>query len=342
MNFKDILKEQFKDLVTEETLTTVYEAFEQAVTEKAEQKAEQLTEEKLKEQETSLQEKINLEVEAALLKVDEEHTSKLEALVEAIDKDHTEKLQTLINTIDEDHSNKLQKVLKKVDESHTEMLQQVINKYEKELNENAETFRTKIVDEVSNYLDLYLENIVPKDQISEAVENIQARKTLDQIRNLVAIDESYIDGEVKEALVDGKKTIDSLKKELNEAVSLNTKLNHKLNEAESKLLLEQKTQELPSSTRKYVTKLLSGKSPEYIQENFQYVLEMHEREVNEKVENAKEESLPRRIVESTDRPEVNEPLSDEIVPTINESDSSPVGEYLNVMKRGDKSLVFRK
>ena len=38
-DFKEILKEQFKDLVTEETLTAVHEAFEQAVTEKATQKA---------------------------------------------------------------------------------------------------------------------------------------------------------------------------------------------------------------------------------------------------------------------------------------------------------------
>ena len=31
MDFKSILKEQFKDLITEETLTAVHEAFETAV-----------------------------------------------------------------------------------------------------------------------------------------------------------------------------------------------------------------------------------------------------------------------------------------------------------------------
>ena len=342
MNFKDILKEQFKDLATEESLTAVYEAFEEAVSEKAALKAEKLTEEKLKEQEASLQEKINLEVEAAVSKIDEDHTAKLEALVEAIDSDHTAKLQKLIEAIDNDHTDKLQKVLTKIDESHTEMLQQVINKYEKQINEDSVAFRERIVEQVSNYLDLYLNEVVPTEQISEAVENIQARKTLDQVRKLISIDESYVDNEIKEALVDGKNTIDSLKKELNEAVSMNTELNHKLNEVESKLLLEQKTQDLPASVRKYVTKLLTGKSPTYIQENFQYVVEMHEREVNEKVESVKEANLPRRIVESTDRPEINEPLSDEIITSTEINESGTVGEYLNVMKRGDKSLVFRK
>ena len=326
MNFKEILKEQFKDLVTEETLTAVHEAFEQAVTEKATQKAEQIVEEKINEQNEKLQEKIELEVEAALLKVDEDHSEKLQKLIEAIDTDHTAKLQ---------------KVLKKVDESHTDMLQQIITKHETVLVTEAKEFRDNMVNEVSSYLDLYLEKAVPSKQISEAVSNIQAKKTLDSIRELVAIDESYIDGEVKEALLDGKKIIDSLKNELNEAVSTNTKLNHKLNEVESNLLLEQKTKELPTPTRGYVTKLLKGKSAEYIHENFQYVVDMHEREISEKVETSKEQNVARRIVESTDRPVVEEPLNDEIGTIVNESISSAVGDYLNVMKRGDGSVLYR-
>ena len=348
MNFKEILKEQFKDLVTEDTLTTVYEAFEAAVNEKAERQN--------KEQIGLLNERIQLEVDAALMKVDEDHsekleqlveaidqdhTAKLQKLVEAIDEDHTAKLQKLIESIDEDHTNKLQKVLKKIDESHTEMLQQVISRYQTELKESAAGFQGRMIDEVSSYLDLYLEKIVPKEQISEAVVNIQAKKALDTIRQIVSVDESYMDGEVKEALIDGKKIIDSLKKELNEAVSVNTELNHKLNEVESNLLLEQKTKELPASTRGYVTKLLKGRSPEYIQENFQYVVEMHERELSDRVETAKEKSVPRRIVESTDRPLVNEHLENEIVSPRDEERSSPVGEYLNVMKRGDKSPLYR-
>jgi len=341
MNFKEILKEQFKDLVTEETLTTVYEAFEQAVNEKATQKAEQISEEKLTEQNEKLQEKISLEVEAALLKVDEDHSEKLQKLVESIDADHTAKLQKLIEAIDTDHTAKLQKVLKKIDESHTEMLQKVIDKYENALVAEAKEFRDNMVSEVSNYLDLYLTKTVPTEQISEAVSNIQAKKTIDAIRDLVAIDENYIDGEVKEALQDGKKIIDSLKKELNEAVSTNTELNHKLNEVEANLLLEQKTKELPASAMKYVTKLLKGKSAEYIQENFQYVVDMHERELSEKVETSKEENVTRRIVESTDRPVVEEPLENEVAPIIAESSSTKVGDYLNVMKRGDSSPLYR-
>lgn len=320
MDFKQILKEQFKDLITEETLTAVHEAFEKAVDEKADQRAE-------------------LQLEAALTKIDEDHTEKLQSLVEAIDTDHAAKLQKLVEAIDFDHAMKLKKVLEKIDEEHTAKLQQVIEKYETTLNEEAETFRDRLVEEVSNYLDLYMDKVVPTSQINEAVENIRSRKVLEQIRQLVGINEEFVDSEVKEALLDGKNTIDSLKKELNEALEANTKLSHELNKVEATMLLESKTKELPEAAKNYVSNLLKGKSPEYIQENYQYVVEMFEKEISEQEETAKE-GVARRIVEAVDRPEIE---------SIQEEISSPapvvtpgVGGYLNEMKKLDGSRLRLK
>jgi hypothetical protein len=312
MDFKTILKEQFKDLITEETLTAVHEAFEQAVEEKAQ-----------------------LQTEAAVLKLDEDHTNKLQELVEAIDEDHTNKLQKLVETIDFDHTNKLKSVVEKIDTDYTAKLQTVIDMYKTMINEEAKSYQEQLVSEISNYLDLYLDKVTPKEQISEAVENIQSKKILDQIRLLVGINEEFIDGEVKEALVDGKKTIDSLKKELNEAIEANTALNHKLQKIEASALLEEKTKELPANAKSFVSKLLKNKSPEYIQENYQYVVEMFEKESSDEVEAAQEE-IATRIVESVDRPEVEE--------TVEEALTSPVaqpavGGYLNEMKRLDGSKL---
>jgi len=321
MDFKSILKEQFKDLITEETLTAVHEAFEQAVNEKAEQKTQ-------------------LAVEVAVTKIDEDHATKLEKLIESIDADHTSKLQKLVETIDFDHAQKLKKVLTKIDEEHTQMLQQVVSKYETTLKEEAETFRSRLVDEISNYMDPYLEKVVPTSQVNEAVENIRSRKVLDEIRKLVGINEEFINGEIKDALVDGKTTIDSLKKELNEALEANTVLNAKLNNAEAKILLEEKTKDMPDSTKAYVSKLLRGKSPEYIQENYQYVVEMFEKETSEQVENAKEK-VTRRIVEAVDRPETEE-LVQESISTPPVENQSPVGGYLNEMKKLDGSKLKLK
>jgi hypothetical protein len=318
MDFKSILKEQFKDLITEETLTAVHEAFEAAVNEKAEQRAE-------------------LQVEAATTKLDEDHAAKLETLIESIDADHTTKLQKLVETIDFDHAQKLKAVLTKIDEDHTGKLEAVVSKYETTLKEEAESFRGRLVDEISNYMDLYLEKVVPTSQVNEAVENIRSRKVLDEVRKLVGINEEFINTEIKEALVDGKTTIDSLKKELNEAIEANTALNHRLNSAEAKILLEEKTKDMPQSTKAYVSKLLRGKSPEYIQENYQYVVEMFEKETSEQVEVAKEK-VTSRIVEAVDRPEADEAQEEVISAPIVES-NSPVGGYLNEMKKLDGSKL---
>jgi len=310
MDFKTILKEQFKDLITEETLTAVHEAFENAVNEKA-----------------------KLQTEAALIKQDEEHADKLQTLVESIDVDHTAKLKKLVETIDFDHAQKLNKVVQKLDETHTKMLQSIIKKYDTRLNEEAKTYQEQLVSEISNYLDLYLEKVTPTNQVNEAVENIRARKTLDEIRRLVGISEDFVDAEVKEALVDGKKTIDSLKKELNEAIEQNTTLNHKLQGVEARLLLEEKTKELPEKAKNYVSKLLKGKTPEYIQENFQYVVEMFEKDASDEVESAQEKATA-RIVESVDRP-VAEETQEEVISAPKPVAETGVGGYLNEMKKRD-------
>jgi hypothetical protein len=312
MDFKTILKEQFKDLITEETLTAVHEAFEQAVTEKAE-----------------------LQTEAAILKLDEDHSNKLQTLVEAIDEDHTNKLQKLVETIDFDHTNKLKSVVEKIDTDYTSKLQIVIDKYKTMLNEEAKSYQEQLVSEISNYLDLYLDKVTPKDQISEAVQNIQSKKIVDQIRLLVGINEEFVDGEVKEALVDGKRTIDSLKKELNEAIEANTELNHKLQKIEAIALLEEKTKELPANAKSFVGKLLKNKSPEYIQENYQYVVEMFEKESVDEIEAAQEE-ITTRIVESVDRPEVAEVVEESLTSPVAQP---AVGGYLNEMKRLDGSKL---
>jgi hypothetical protein len=312
---KNILSEQFKDLITEETLTTIEEAFNQAVEEKS-------------------KEKIQLESENVKQKLDEEYTAKLQHVVERIDEDHTNKLKKLVEAIDTDHAIKLQKLVKGIDKKHTAMLNQLVEKYEGQIAEDAKSFQEKLVEEVSNYLDLYIDKNIPKDQISEAVANIKAAKQLQQIRQIVGISEEFIDNEVKEALVDGKKTIDSLRSELNVALKENAELTLRSNKAQAHIILEQKTADMPSAKKQFVNKLLGNKAPEYIQENFQYVVDMFEREHQEEVDEIKE-SVKQEFVKTpaVDRPQVIE----ESVEFNNEIERAGSGDtvngYLNEMKK---------
>jgi hypothetical protein len=321
---KNILSEQFKDLISEDTLNTIEEAFTQAVEEKS-------------------KEKIQLESENLKTKLDEEYTAKLEQLTEKIDTDHTAKLKKLVEAIDTDHAVKLQKLVKGIDKKHTEMLEQVVEKYEGQMAEEAKNFQERIVEEVSNYIDLYIDKNLPKEQISEAVANIKAANQIKQIRQIVGITEEFVDSEVKEALVDGKKTIDSLRGELNEALKENADLALRANKAEAKIILESKTADMPSSKKAFVTRLLGNKAPEYIEENFQYVVEMFEKQTQEEVDEIKE-SVKNEFVKApkVDRPQIIEEQKDFNNEIERDSTSGEgVSGYLNEMKRISGSRFTR-
>jgi hypothetical protein len=311
---KNILNEQFKELVSEETLDTIEKAFEQAVNEKFEAK-------------------IKLERESIEQSLDESYTTKLEELVEKIDADHTAKLKKLIEAIDTDHAVKLQKLVEGIDKKHTSLLKQVVEKYETELEEEASSFQERLVEEISNYLDLYLDRAIPSQQIAEATQNVKASKQLNQIRQIIGISEDFIDTEIKEALVDGKRTIDSLRAELNDVLKENADLNQRANRAESTILLEKKTSDMPTAKKNFIVKLLGNKAPQFIEENFSYCVAMFERESQEEIDEVKE-SIKQQFTKtpSVDRPQVIE----EGIKFNNEIESAASGDsvagYLKEMK----------
>ena len=369
--FKELLKEQFKDL-SEESLLAVNQAFETAVDEKANLIAESAIIKKDEETEakiTELKEQIDADhtekleklveaidqdhafkFEASIAKIDEKHADMLQEAVAAIDEDHagkmkkaiehideqhTKALEQIVQSIDADHSDKFKKAIIALDERHTKMLRTVIDKYESLLKEEAVAYKDGMISDISDYMDMYLEKHIPTTQVSEAVENIKAKRTLEQIRDLVSISEEYIDSEVKEALLDGKKTIDSLKKELNEALQSKVELNKKLNQTEAAYLLEQKTKKLADATKAHVNKLLKNKSPEFIQENFQYVVEMFEKDASDKDEDAKEKVLNLRIEKSLDRPEIVEESQNIVSDPTKQPKTGYVGGYLSELQRKD-------
>lgn len=351
MNVKNILEEQFKDLISEETLNAIEEAFQQAVEEKA-NKTIQTESEKFNEKLELEKENINQTLDESYTeklkviveKIDKDHSEKLKLVLEKIDKDHTNKLKKIVEAIDTDHAVKLNKLVKNIDTNHTTKLQQVIEKYEVLINEEAKSFQERLVNEVSNYLDLYLDKAVPTTQISEAVENIRAMKQVQEIRKIVGISDEFVSEEIKEALVDGKSTIDSLRAELNETLKDNTELNHKLKKAQSSILLEQKTTDMTASKKNFVNRLLKNKTTEYIEENFDYVVDMFDKQAQDEVELV-QESMKNELGTTSsivvDRPQIIEEEKN----FNNEIETMPSGEgvsrYLNEMKKISGSRFAR-
>jgi hypothetical protein len=295
MDISTILKNLDQSVLNEETASAIAEAFEKAVNEKAEAKA-------------------SLQLESALLKQDEEHAEKLQNLIEALDLDHT---------------NKLKEVVEAINENHTAKLEQVIDLYKTSLNEKAERFSNKLIGQISNYLDLYLEKHLPTQQLEEAVSNTYARKQLEKIKGLVGFDPETINENVKQVLTKGSNQINELQEKLNEAYNENTKLNNLVEKTNSSLLLEKKTRGMSSLKKEYITKILCDKSPEYIKENFNYVVEMFEKDENEErtvlAEQAKNKSVSKDA-------KVPTTIIKESVNT-NIGEFNPVTDYLTELRR---------
>ena len=149
MDIKKILSEATDGALNEEVLSEIENVFEQKVNDRVE-----------------------IHVENALNEQDELYTEKLKELVEKIDLDHTSKLTTVVEALDNDRAEKLKVV---------------IEKYEKALNEEAKNFQEDLVENISNYIDVYLEEKIPSETVAEAVKNTKAVKVLEGLRKQLGV-----------------------------------------------------------------------------------------------------------------------------------------------------------
>jgi hypothetical protein len=86
---------------------------------------------------------------------------------------------------------------------------------------------------------------------------------------------------------------------------------------------------MSSSKKDYITKILSDKSPEYIKENFNYVVEMFEKDENEERSVLAEEAKTKSVSKDAKVPTsiVTESVKSNV------QDYNPVTDYLSELKR---------
>ena len=275
------------------------------------QAEEVLTEESVKAIEIALEDKIKLSVESALTNQDELYAEKLDELVTAIDTDHTTKLNRVVEAVDVNNANKLINVVKR---------------YEKELGTSANQFKTTLVESISDYLEEYLAESVPTQAIEEATKNSTAREVLGNLRKVLAVDSTLMSESVKEAVMDGKSQIDQLADKVNKLQKENNLLKEAYTQQKAHLLLESKTTGLPASKKGYLVKILSDKSPKFIEENFDYTAKLFDKKENERLTVIKEEAYKKRKVKA-----------DAPVQKISEKkEEKPYNPYLAELERSHK------
>lgn len=290
-DIKPLLKEATQGLLSDESLNQIETAFTEAVNTK-----------------------VQLNVESALDKQDTDYTSKLKELLVAIDEDHTKKLVNVVEAVD--HNN-------------TAKLKAVIKRYSKALTEDAKNLQEKLVDDVSIYLETYLNEVIPQDAVNAAVQNKKARIILKSLRESLAVDSALMSESIKEGILDGKQQIDEAQKELETAKQQLAVLKESLATTQADLILEQKTALLPEKKKAYAKRVLAGKSPKFITENIDYTLSLFDKKDEERLENLKDEAFDSRIAKDD---VINEDVTDSDE-TINENVDPQLNSYLGELQR---------
>ena len=103
---------------------------------------------------------------------------------------------------------------------------------------------------------------------------------------------------VKDAVMEGKNTIDDLSARLKEVEKENNILREAYNSTQVNLFLEQKTSGLPEKKKEYLKKVLGDKSPDFIKENFEYTARLFDKKENERIEVIKEQAFVNRKVKA--------------------------------------------
>lgn len=232
---------------SEADLESIVEAFDQQVAAKA-------------------QEEVELEVTSALNEQSIRHEGILKKVVDAYQDKHAEQLEEQAG----------QSVGK---------LKQLLKKHQSILNEKAAEFQTQLHKQLSDYLDMQLESVIPTDVIAEAAGNRVAQKQLEKIRAVAGIDDRHISGVTLEALKEGKQLIDSQQEEI-------TKLRKLAKAALAKNTLSEATKGMPASKAEYLCETFKGKSPDFIKRNLDHVVSMFER--NESKSQREERRRPSR------------------------------------------------
>lgn len=233
---KSIFESVDKEILSEDTLNAISTLIESKI-------------------DSTVQARLELEMESVIKSQYDKFKVVSEKAVAAIDKDHTAKIKFVHKTMTEDFNQKLLTIHEG---------------YKKLITETAKKDRDSLVESVDEFLDLYISKNIPKNEIEEAARNKYATKAIEEARKVLGVDEKFISENIKEALVDGKRQLDSLRME---------NIQYKKKEAikESRNILMEKTANLPVDQAKFVRSRLEGKSAEFIKENFKYVVDMYDR-----------------------------------------------------------------
>ena len=265
---------------------------------------------------------INAFTEAGV-KLNESQKASLDTFIVALESKMSKQKEATVKATKKIVTEHLEKQYKQVFESimkhqaeNAELAAKVQNKIQS-INESK-----KLARKVSNYLDLYVESVLPKKTIVD-YDRMQKLESLhESLKNMLVADEDAVQAkkaELTESFNKDKKSLETqvakLQAKLNESMAKTQKLNRKIDSFKAMELLESKTKDLPTFEARKMKKRFADATIVEIEKNFKKVLESVQKEVKE--DEAEEETTLEAeindILECDDKPvKENDPLKGKV------------------------------
>lgn len=345
-NFKEILEniDSEKKVLTESVqaeLVTMMEAKEKEIKEQAYEKALTIMNDKMKqvdeEHATKMQalvEKVKEKYEKQLEAMDEDHSKKLQHVVETIDKSHTAKVKQLMEAVDTDHSSKVEKLMEAIDEDHAKKLTKVVETIKESVVDG------KLVDQISDYLDLYLEKVMPKKALINEARLGRLEKFYKNIKELSMVNDEYVQTEIKEAVEDASQQLSKKDEEIDHLMMEKVELTSKIKKIEAAQLLSEKCKDLAPSLTSYAQTRFEKSTKEEIEEQFNEAIEAFKKEEKSKRAKLTETSQTKAKVKNPDIITEDQSLSlekkDADSPDASSVNTENMNEYVHILSKSLK------
>ena len=175
----------------------------------------------------------------------------------------------------------------------------------------------KLARKINNYLDMYVESVLPKKTIVDYDRMHRLEKLTESLKELLVVDDNAVQAKQKEL----QESFDAKRKELetklaktqvklNESMDKVLALNKKIDSIKAIELLESKTKDLPSYESEQIKKRFANATTTEIEKNFKIVLESVKDEMNEdqKKEETSIEEEVKNIIEGEEDVKENDVL----------------------------------
>lgn len=239
---------------------------------------------------------------SAGVKLNESQKADLDSFILAIESKMSKQKETAIRVTKKIVTEHLESEYKKVFESimkHQARNAELASKIQDKITTIKES--KKIARKVNNYLDLYVESVLPKKTIVDYDRMQKLEQIHESLKDLLVVNEDSVQAKkqkLSESFAKDKKNYETkiakLQVKLNESMEKTLKLNKKIDQFKALELLESKTKDLPTYEARQMKKRLAGATTTEIEAKFKSVLESVKDEIAEK-ENVEEASIEEEV-----------------------------------------------